>query len=771
VHNERIDPAHRVQFYADEGYLADRIAAHLEAALAAGGTAVMIARAATRAAVEGVLRSRGTSTERLVSLDANAAIDELLVDGMPDPDRFHAVVGARLQGATAPVHAYGEMVDLLWADDRVDAMLALEAMWTAACRETATSLLCGYALARFRERAGSGVFDAVCGAHDSVATQSSLGHLVRHTLTLEQEIERRTLVEGRMEALLELTGDLAAARSRDAIVELLLDKGMKAVGAAAIALWATTGDQLELLGQSAMFDGATRYRRVPLATAMPLTDAVRTNSPIFLASRADYRARYPDSYERIAALVPFPELAFALLPMPNGGLCFTYDHEREFQPSDRAFKAIIARQCAIALERVQHAEHERGLREMAETSRRESELLYELTSKGNRLDGVSEFCDLAVTIVERGANCDRAAILLPDAAGKMRFRAHRGLSATYRAAVDGHSPWPPDARDPQPIVVDDTETDEAWAAYREVFRAEGIRALAFVPLVHHNKLVGKFMLYRNTPRPFAERELQFTANAAVHVAFAVERTNAEHALARAFSEERAAHLEAEEATRAREEILSVVSHDLRSPLGTIMLGASTLLQMEVSDRNRVRNTAGRIHRQAERMARLIDDLVDFAAIQTGHVALARGVHAPAAILDAASDMFGPLATERGLRFETRHADDLPPVECDPERAVQVLSNLVTNAIKVTPAGGSIAIGAERAEACDVVFFVKDSGPGIDPADMPRLFERFWRGKSSTYKGTGLGLSIARGIVDAHGGRIWAESELGKGSTFYFSLST
>src|SRR5262249_51053370 len=160
-------------------------------------------------------------------------------------------------------------------------------------------------------------------------------------------------------------------------------------------------------------------------------------------------------------------------------------------------------------------------------------------------------------------------------------------------------PWPPNARDPEPIAVDDTETDPAWIGYRDVFRAEGIRALAFVPLVHHHALVGKFMLYRNEPRPFTSAELQFTATAAAHVAFAVERTNAEHALARAFSEERGAHLEAEQSTRAREEILSVVSHDLRSPLGTIMLGASALLQADTSDRNRIRTVAGRIHRQAE----------------------------------------------------------------------------------------------------------------------------------------------------------------------------
>jgi signal transduction histidine kinase len=97
-----------------------------------------------------------------------------------------------------------------------------------------------------------------------------------------------------------------------------------------------------------------------------------------------------------------------------------------------------------------------------------------------------------------------------------------------------------------------------------------------------------------------------------------------------------------------------------------------------------------------------------------------------------------------------------------------MANLIANAIKVTPTGGAIEVGAAPA-AERVVFFVRDTGPGIDPADLPRLFERYWRGTTTPYKGSGLGLSIARGIVDAHGGRIWAESQLGVGSTFYFSL--
>jgi signal transduction histidine kinase len=215
----------------------------------------------------------------------------------------------------------------------------------------------------------------------------------------------------------------------------------------------------------------------------------------------------------------------------------------------------------------------------------------------------------------------------------------------------------------------------------------------------------------------------------------------------------------------------VVSHDLRSPLAAILAGASTLDTHDL-DPARVAPISHRIHRQAERMARLVDDLVDYAAIQSGRVALSRAPHPPAAIVEAATDMFAAIAIEQGLHFESNLEPGLPVIECDSERALQVMANLVANALKVTPRGGRIAIGAKpRTGREPVVFFVKDTGPGIAAEDQPRLFERFWRGKSATYKGAGLGLSIARGIVSAHGGRIWVESEVGEGTTFYFSLST
>lgn len=385
-------------------------------------------------------------------------------------------------------------------------------------------------------------------------------------------------------------------------------------------------------------------------------------------------------------------------------------------------------------------------------------LLYELTAALNRIDDPERSYALALDATIRGAIGDRAAILLFDNAGVMRFAASRGLSDAYRAAVEGHTPWRRETRDPAPVVVSDVDADPGWSAYRDVFRAERIRALAFVPIVERGALLGKLMVYRDEPRPFRDRDIQLATTVAHHVAHTVERVRAK--------------LAAEQATRAREEILSVVSHDLRNPLTAVMLGATTLMDLEGDDPEieRARGTATRIHRQAQRMARLIDDLVDFAGIQAGRLALQPARHTPGEIVAAALEAFAPIATERGVALRSSVVQGLPSVSCDSERILQVLGNLLSNAVKVSPRGGMIEVGVKPRPG-EVVFSVHDEGPGIAADELPLLFERFWRSKTSAYKGAGLGLSIARGIVDAHGGRIWAESGGDKGATFFVGLTT
>lgn len=228
---------------------------------------------------------------------------------------------------------------------------------------------------------------------------------------------------------------------------------------------------------------------------------------------------------------------------------------------------------------------------------------------------------------------------------------------------------------------------------------------------------------------------------------------------------------ARDSLRVRDEILAVVAHDLRNPLGTIVMGATALVQIAGGGdaaQTRVRTVAERIERQAQRMTRQIGNLTDFAEIQAGRLAIHREPHAPQEILAAVSELLAPMARERSLAIEVRDATGLPRVACDADRVVQALACLCTNAMKVTANGGVIEIGAQPGEAGRLQFSVRDHGPGIDREDA--MFEPWWRSEQPGYRGAALGFAIARGIVEAHGGRIWLETAPGAGATVQFSLA-
>lgn len=221
------------------------------------------------------------------------------------------------------------------------------------------------------------------------------------------------------------------------------------------------------------------------------------------------------------------------------------------------------------------------------------------------------------------------------------------------------------------------------------------------------------------------------------------------------------------AVRAREEVVAVVSHDLRSPLGTISAGAELLLDLDLS-RERRREHLRAIYRASEQMHRLIRDLLDVSRIEAGGLSIDATPTPVEELVRRAREIAAPLARDASLDLETSVEEGLPPVRVDRDRILQVLSNLMGNAVKFTPEGGRIRLRASR-EAGEVVVEVADTGPGIAPEDQEHLFDRFWQVDRANREGTGLGLAIARGIVEAHGGRIWVESEPGKGSRFRFTL--
>jgi len=224
---------------------------------------------------------------------------------------------------------------------------------------------------------------------------------------------------------------------------------------------------------------------------------------------------------------------------------------------------------------------------------------------------------------------------------------------------------------------------------------------------------------------------------------------------------------AREAKNLRDETVAVVAHDLRNPVHTITLAAATLGSERLADGQRAK-LLSIVQQTAANMGRLLDDLLDVSRMDSGTFAIARGSVHPAVLLSSTADQFEARAIEKGVALAQECEAVLPTIPADRDRLMQVLSNLVGNALKFTPPGGRIVIAC-RATPHEVQFRVSDSGPGIPAENLPHLFERFWKAEPASRGGAGLGLAISRGIVEAHGGRIWAESAPGAGTTFRFTV--
>jgi signal transduction histidine kinase len=226
--------------------------------------------------------------------------------------------------------------------------------------------------------------------------------------------------------------------------------------------------------------------------------------------------------------------------------------------------------------------------------------------------------------------------------------------------------------------------------------------------------------------------------------------------------------EAQVTIDAREQVLKIVSHDLRNPLHTISMSTSLMLEVPMDEVQRVKRLQ-MIKRAGERMTRMVQDLLDVSKFESGRLAIEKRSVDIAPMIGEAVDMLRPLAAERSLRLDESVLADLPPIAADAGRVMQVFSNLIGNAIKFTPSGGRIVIRAESVGG-QTRFSVADTGPGIPASQLPHIFGRFWQADVNDRRGIGLGLAIAKGIVEAHGGRIWVESEVGRGTTFYFTLT-
>jgi signal transduction histidine kinase len=232
--------------------------------------------------------------------------------------------------------------------------------------------------------------------------------------------------------------------------------------------------------------------------------------------------------------------------------------------------------------------------------------------------------------------------------------------------------------------------------------------------------------------------------------------------------ERDARAQAERATQSRDEMLAVVAHELRNPLHTIATGLETILKLQPPDDERAVRQLVVMQRTVRSMNRLILDLLDATLMEGGNFVLTRERVAVQPLLNEVLELFEAPARERDISLTWHAPQAVLCVIGERDRLVQVLSNLIGNAVKFTPPRGRISVHARPLEQA-LHLSVEDTGPGIPNESLPHLFDRFWQAKRMGRRGTGLGLPIAKAIVEAHGGRIWVESVLGRGTTFHFTV--
>jgi PAS domain S-box-containing protein len=290
-------------------------------------------------------------------------------------------------------------------------------------------------------------------------------------------------------------------------------------------------------------------------------------------------------------------------------------------------------------------------------------------------------------------------------------------------------------------------------AYIKAVKAMSPQSALFLPLIAREQLIGALTLFR-TSRGFDGDDLGFAEDLARLAALALDNARL-HDTVRA-------------SLRSRDEMLGVVSHDLRNPVAAVKMLSRTLLAAQENDGTQAHESIALIFRAAEQMDALIRDLLDVNRLDSGNLSISPEPVEPSVLLTDSLQTLRPLVDEKGIDLDLQIETALPKVAADRERIQQTLSNLVGNAIKFSSPGSKIVVVA-RGDSEGVVFSVLDRGRGIAEGHLPRVFDRYWQSSRTDRQGAGLGLAIAKGIVEAHGGRIWIESRLGEGTTASFML--
>lgn len=576
-----------------------------------------------------------------------------------------------------------------------------------------------------------------------------------------------------------VTEKLAGAVTTADVGKIVAGEGLAALRAdrGVVALSSRSNHTVEIIASTGYSEERIRsWESYPLTTPSPLSDAALRGETVIHETREASVAAYPHLAATFANAGTQAWVATPLSVRGNllGALVFSFVETQRFSTTDLEYIRTLSSQCAQAIERAELFEAERAARERAEeVADRVARLLAvtaAMTEAATREDVAEAALRESIAVV--GAAAGGLGIL--DAS---RQRIHRLamlgyppeiVEGTRDLPIKDLGPIADTARSGEAIWIETNE--ELFSRYPQLDAIQARRsygAAISVPLIAGGDVIGVLSLRFREERPFSGADRDLVYAIARGCAQALERS-------RLYEAERAARNEAEDAVRARDEFLSIASHELRTPVAAIKGAAQLLLRRHARgdlDEERLIRTLNVLNDTADRLAGLTDDLLDVSRLRTGHLTLEiETTDVPTLVSTVVERFRDDLQPQHSLTLTL--PDEPLHIQIDPDRIDQVLSNLLDNAIKYSPDGGRIATTVEQ-NTDGVLVSVRDEGMGLPPESAESIFEPFGRAPNaavSNLPGMGLGLYICRNIIALHGGWIRAESAgEGHGTTFTFWL--